>query len=282
MQDYAYYDQSSALWSSEEDANLLDEYKNQNKDIMEIGYIHKRTPGCISSRLRKHGLITSNKEARGYDNYVASDLYKEIIKNGSPSRRSYVTSKESPSDVKLEDLYAEFPNAGAPWSEEECQQLIDEMNNKMPFLEICKKHKRLPSGIFGKLKSLKLISAMREVNGYLQYINSELYNKFATIKQVRRAEKRKNTDIPFGKPTIPVNTYVPLTSRTAPKIKNLYDSSNIVNLHMFKRSTAHEDELNKIKQENIALKNTIECLKMENMAYEIKDLKSKLEKYNSK
>jgi hypothetical protein len=65
------------------------------------------------------------------------------------------------------------------------------------------------------------------------------------------------------------------------KIKNLYDSSNIVNLHMFKRSTAHEDELNKIKQENIVLKNTIECLKMENMAYEIKDLKSKSGIYKS-
>ena len=73
-----YYTNSGLKWSSEEENNLLQEYNEQKLDINEIGKIHKRTPGGISARLAILGVISDRKSARGQEEYIRTDLYKEI------------------------------------------------------------------------------------------------------------------------------------------------------------------------------------------------------------
>ena len=73
-----YYTNSGEKWSSEEENNLLQEYNEQKLDINEIGKIHKRTPGGISSKLAILGIIPDRFSGRGQEEYISSDLYKEI------------------------------------------------------------------------------------------------------------------------------------------------------------------------------------------------------------
>ena len=51
-------------------------------NISEIADIHHRTPGSISYKLKSLGIIDHNTQARGYDEYKNSNLYKEIVEKG--------------------------------------------------------------------------------------------------------------------------------------------------------------------------------------------------------
>jgi hypothetical protein len=78
---------AGGLWSNEEDNQLNKLYNEDMLSIMEISKIHNRAPGGIISRLRKHNYIPNRKFARGYSEYINSDLYKEIVANRKEERK---------------------------------------------------------------------------------------------------------------------------------------------------------------------------------------------------
>ena len=61
---------------------INDEIKNmyivENKNIIEIGEILNITPGTIASRLVKLKIIKDKEDARSYNEYKESDMYKQI------------------------------------------------------------------------------------------------------------------------------------------------------------------------------------------------------------
>jgi hypothetical protein len=54
-------------WESSDDEQLIKLYNEDQKDILQIAIIFKRTPGGILSRLIKLNIIEDRKLARGYD-----------------------------------------------------------------------------------------------------------------------------------------------------------------------------------------------------------------------
>jgi len=109
-QTISYYIHSGSSWASEEDARLREEYE-KGLDILEIGVIHKRTPGGISARLKVLELITSTQKVKGYAEYKKSELYKEIMeKEGA--------RKKVAAERKLEKTSKLFPGVGIKESSE--------------------------------------------------------------------------------------------------------------------------------------------------------------------
>ena len=53
-------------------------YIVENKNIIEIGEILNITPGTIASRLVKLKIIKDKEDARSYNEYKESDMYKQI------------------------------------------------------------------------------------------------------------------------------------------------------------------------------------------------------------
>jgi len=98
MEKLAYYVRYELPWDDDEDEQIRNEYIKEGFDIVTIGYIHKRTPGQIACRLRKLSIINITVEARGYADYILSDLYKEIVYT---SRERAVKRKEQKEQEKL-------------------------------------------------------------------------------------------------------------------------------------------------------------------------------------
>jgi hypothetical protein len=75
----SFYTNIGTPWEKTEEEQLINEYTVKKYDILKICQIHKRLPGGIISRLRKIGVIEESSEARGYDEYKKSPLYKAKI-----------------------------------------------------------------------------------------------------------------------------------------------------------------------------------------------------------
>lgn len=73
-----YYDRSKLKWTDEEAAQIRKEYETDEMNIIQIADIHKRTPGCIAAKLKADGVVISHTLTRGFEEYKASDLFKEI------------------------------------------------------------------------------------------------------------------------------------------------------------------------------------------------------------
>lgn len=73
-----YYTRQKEEWLKYEVDILQKEY-GEGLSIMELGILHKRTPGSISYKLKNMGIINHNTLARGYKNYKNSILYKDIV-----------------------------------------------------------------------------------------------------------------------------------------------------------------------------------------------------------
>ncbi len=82
MNSVDYYNRQKETCSQEELDAIKTEYEINKLTISEIADIHRRTPGSISYKIRSLGLVTDNKEARGYVEYRNGDLYKQIVENG--------------------------------------------------------------------------------------------------------------------------------------------------------------------------------------------------------
>lgn len=76
---YAYYNCSKLKWTDEESQQLHKLYHEDLLNVLECANILKRTPGCISYKLKSMGIITHNTLARGYAAYKKSPLYIEIV-----------------------------------------------------------------------------------------------------------------------------------------------------------------------------------------------------------
>jgi hypothetical protein len=77
-----YYHRQKASWNENELQTISDQYETDKMTISEIADAHFRTPGSISYKLKKMGLITHNTLARGYLEYKESKLYKTIVARG--------------------------------------------------------------------------------------------------------------------------------------------------------------------------------------------------------
>ena len=53
-------------------------YNEDKLNIMELASIFKRAPGGITSRLKHLDIINDNENVRGNDEYLSSNLYKEV------------------------------------------------------------------------------------------------------------------------------------------------------------------------------------------------------------
>jgi hypothetical protein len=82
MNSVEYYNRQKEFWGDSELQEIRTEYENKGLTISEIADIHRRTPGSISYKLIKFGIIANNKQARGYEEYKNSNLYKEIVEKG--------------------------------------------------------------------------------------------------------------------------------------------------------------------------------------------------------
>jgi ATP-dependent DNA helicase PIF1 len=112
-QTISYYIHSGSSWASEEDARLREEYE-RGLSILEIGIIHKRTPGGISARLKVLELITSTQKVNGYAEYKKSELYKEIMEKEG-------IRKKAAAERKLEKTSKLFPGIGSAGSTEDSE-----------------------------------------------------------------------------------------------------------------------------------------------------------------
>jgi predicted GIY-YIG superfamily endonuclease len=72
------FDNISKPWSDEDSCNLVRLYNDENKDIIEIGKVFNRTPGSIAAKLTQLKTINNRVNARGYNDYINSELYKEV------------------------------------------------------------------------------------------------------------------------------------------------------------------------------------------------------------
>lgn len=74
-------------YTEEEINNIKNDYTIKNMNVIEIGNKYKRTPGQIAYQLGKYNIIKYYEEARGYDEYKVSSLYKEIKDNSHIKRQ---------------------------------------------------------------------------------------------------------------------------------------------------------------------------------------------------
>ena len=89
-------------WSSEDDTKLLKLYNEDLLDILNLSNIFKRAPGGISARLQKLNIIPDKKLARGYEDYLNSDLYKEACLN-SKNKKKQNLNINSDEDVNSDE-----------------------------------------------------------------------------------------------------------------------------------------------------------------------------------
>jgi hypothetical protein len=149
-------------WAYEEDQQLIKEYTVEKLNLLEICEIHKRKPGGITSRLKRLNLIDMRQDARGYSEYLESDLYKEIEekKNRKENNAKSIESINNPIDNNQgkgmfgldKSLYPS--RMGQPWDEQEVTKLLKSVQKKKSVKEMAEAHQRTEGAITGKLKGL--------------------------------------------------------------------------------------------------------------------------------
>ena len=93
-----YYNRQKEDWSEKELQDIRTEYETKEMTISQIADLHNRTPGSISYKLKKIGLITHNTLSRGYLDYKNSDLYKQIVEEGDAKKK---VKKEGDAEKKV-------------------------------------------------------------------------------------------------------------------------------------------------------------------------------------
>jgi hypothetical protein len=112
---FAYYTNSGLPWMEEETKKLIQEY-DAGLDIMEIGIVHKRTPGGIAYKLKSMNIVYPMNAARGYEKYKVSKLYYEIVKtlkdekDEKKKNRKIKEVKHKSEDNELQQLKKQIEN----------------------------------------------------------------------------------------------------------------------------------------------------------------------------
>jgi len=102
MNPLSYYDRSKTPWNEHETSQVKKEYETDLLTITQIADIHKRTPGCISYKLKNLGLIIHNSVARGYPEYRTSKLYEEVCTSYKKEDKEKEKQKEERAKAKVE------------------------------------------------------------------------------------------------------------------------------------------------------------------------------------
>ena len=102
MSTLSFYSRSKDFCGENELLQIKKEYEINLFNIMEIGKIHRRTPGCISYKLKALGLIEHNTSARGYTEYRNSELYKEIVESYNTMKSVKINKKERKETIREE------------------------------------------------------------------------------------------------------------------------------------------------------------------------------------
>lgn len=87
MNKLSYYNKMHLPWTGEELTIVKQQYNEDGLDIIQIGNIHYKTPGQVSYLLRKLGMIDVRFDARGYDEYIKSELFQEIQRRGDAFKK---------------------------------------------------------------------------------------------------------------------------------------------------------------------------------------------------
>lgn len=142
MNPLSYYVRQKEQWNDTELQQIRTEYEEKHLTISQLGDIHQRTPGQISYALKRINLITDNKQARGYPEYHASELYKEIV--STPKVSSKKVTSDNPDEI--------LEHQGEKWSELEEQQLLNEIEIGMDDKAIAKNHSRTYTAIRKRIR----------------------------------------------------------------------------------------------------------------------------------
>ena len=104
-----YYTRQKEEWMEGEVEQLKNEYLNKKLTIMEIGILHRRTPGAIGYKLQSTKIIPTNRDARGYDDYTKSELYQSIV-NTSKTNKSEKTQAKGKVKLKNDETTTQESN----------------------------------------------------------------------------------------------------------------------------------------------------------------------------
>jgi hypothetical protein len=94
MNTLEYYNRQKNKWEENEIEEIKKQYEIEEMTISQIGDIHHRTPGSISYKLNKLGIISHTVLARGYNEYKNSNLYKEILIKSKKEKKESKTKLE--------------------------------------------------------------------------------------------------------------------------------------------------------------------------------------------
>lgn len=141
---FAFYTKSGLPWTEEETNKLIQEY-DAGLDILEIGRIHKRTPGGIAYRLKSLNIVYPMSAARGYDKYKMSALYYDIVKTAKEEK------DEKQKTRKLKQLKKESKGS-------EVQELKTQMESmRTEMQEMKKSYTEMSEKLDTVVKLMKLI-----------------------------------------------------------------------------------------------------------------------------
>jgi predicted GIY-YIG superfamily endonuclease len=94
------------LVPEENDENIKLLYCIENKNIMEISDIIKMSVGYVAFRLEKLNIIVRKQLARGYIDYIESDLYKKKIQDRNKEREQK-NKKKYDYDYDIDEIYVD-------------------------------------------------------------------------------------------------------------------------------------------------------------------------------
>jgi hypothetical protein len=103
MNPLSYYVRSKETWGDSELSDLKLEYETKEMSISQIADNHRRTPGCISYRLKSLGIIEHNTLARGYAEYKSSTLYKEAVASYQKDHTDNPSKKKTKISSKISE-----------------------------------------------------------------------------------------------------------------------------------------------------------------------------------
>jgi len=213
MNKLEYYDRRKDEWSASETEQLRMEYLYKLLTIIDIADIHKRTPGDILYKCKILNIISEYKYARGYSDYINSNLYNQIMAKVDDEKKKRVEKNVGQPWTSEEDsqLISEY-NSGVntfeyydrrkdEWTTSEIEQLrMEYMDKHLNILQIADIHKRTPGYISSKLKMMKIISSSNQARGYFDYRNSELYKEIIEKNNIERREKLPDDEKNTGQP----------------------------------------------------------------------------------
>jgi hypothetical protein len=102
---YSDFTNSGKLWTSYDDEQLIKLYNEDKIDILQIAMKFLRPPGGIISRLIKFNIIEDKNSARGYEDYITSNLYIEACE----LTKNRFLKKDKPNiEISKDDIIKSF------------------------------------------------------------------------------------------------------------------------------------------------------------------------------